>query len=123
MQPGINAYANAARTAKTAISPRELEAELLMKAATHLQAVADHWESRADELDAALDFNRKLWTLLASALASPDHPLPARDRQNLLNLANFILAESFRISANASRDSLPALIDINRNIAAGLRGR
>lgn len=123
MQPGINAYASAARTAKTAIPPRELEAELLMKAATHLQSVADHWESRAGELDAALDFNRKLWTLLASALARPDHPLPARDRQNLLNLANFILAESFRISATASREALPSLIDINRNIAAGLRGR
>jgi flagellar protein FlaF len=123
MQPGFNAYANAARTAKTAIPPRELEAELLMKSATHLQAIADHWEGRADELDTALDFNRKLWTLLASALARADHPLPVRDRQNLLNLANFILAESFRISASGSREALPALIDINRNIAAGLRGR
>lgn len=123
MQPGFNAYASAARKTSTVNAPRDLEAELLMKAAAQLQAVADHWDRRAGDLDAALDFNRKLWTLLASAVAKADNPLPFADKSNLLNLANFIFAESFRISAANSAQALPGLIEINRNIASGLRGR
>lgn len=123
MQAGFHAYASAARKTPTHNTPRDLEAELLIKAATQLQAVADHWDQRAGDLDAALDFNRKLWTLLASAICKADNPLPSSDKSNLLNLANFIFAESVRISAANSAQALPGLIAINRNIASGLRGR
>lgn len=123
MQHGFNAYASAARTAQSAASPRELEASLLVKAAARLQTVADDWSGRERELDDALSYNRKLWTLLVSAVIAEDNPLPVEIKRNILGLANFIFNHTFRIAANPKPESLAVLIGINRDIAAGLRGR
>jgi flagellar protein FlaF len=123
MQNGFNAYAAAAKTAQSVVSPRELEASLLIKAATRLQAVADDWNQRERELDEALTYNRRLWTLLVSAMIAEDNPLPVGIKTNILGLANFIFNQTFKISADPQPQSLGALISINREIAAGLRGR
>lgn len=123
MQNGFNAYAAAAKTAQSVVSPRELEASLLIKAATRLQAVADDWDMRGRNLDDALTYNRRLWTLLVSAVISEDNPLPVGIKTNILGLANFIFNQTFKISADPQPQSLAALVSINREIAAGLRGR
>lgn len=123
MQNGFNAYAAAAKTAQAVVSPRELEAALLVKAATRLQIVADNWDQRANELDDALSYNRRLWTLLVSAVIAEDNPLPVGIKQNILGLANFIFNHTFQMAANPQPQRLGVLININRDIAAGLRGR
>ncbi len=123
MQNGFNAYAAAAKTAQSVVSPRELEASLLIKAATRLQAVADDWSQSARELEEALNYNRRLWTLLVSAVIAEDNPLPVGIKTNILGLANFIFNQTFKISADPQPQSLGVLISINRDIAAGLRGR
>ncbi len=123
MQNGFNAYAAAAKTAQSVVSPRELEASLLIKAATRLQAVADDWNLRERELDEALTYNRRLWTLLVSAVIAEDNPLPVGIKTNILGLANFIFNQTFKISADPKPQSLGILVSINRDIAAGLRGR
>ncbi|MGX5737102.1 flagellar biosynthesis regulator FlaF [Bosea thiooxidans] len=123
MQNGFNAYAAAAKTAQAVVSPRELEAALLVKAATRLQIVADDWDQRAGELDDALSYNRRLWTLLVSAVIAEDNPLPVGIKQNILGLGNFIFNQTFRIAADPKPQSLGVLVSINRDIAAGLRGR
>jgi flagellar protein FlaF len=123
MQHGFNAYASAARTAQATVSPRELEASLLIKAATRLQSVADDWAGRSGELDEALTYNRKLWTLLVSAVIAEDNPLPVAIKQNILALANFIFNQTFRIAADPQPAGLGVLVSINRDVAAGLRGR
>lgn len=123
MQNGFNAYAAAAKNAQAVVSPRELEASLLIKAAMRLQAVADDWSRRERELDEALTYNRRLWTLLVSAMIAEDNPLPVGIKTNILSLANFIFNQTFRISSDPQPQALAALIGINRDIAAGLRGR
>ncbi|POR53930.1 flagellar biosynthesis regulator FlaF [Bosea psychrotolerans] len=123
MQHGFNAYASAAKTAQAAVSPRELEASLLIKAAMRLQSIADDWTERAGDLDEALHYNRKLWTLLVSAVIAEDNPLPVGIKQNILGLANFIFNQTFRIAAQPAPEALGVLVNINRDIAAGLRGR
>ncbi|MGO4735077.1 flagellar biosynthesis regulator FlaF [Bosea sp. 2KB_26] len=123
MQHGFNAYASAAKTAQSAVSPRELEASLLLKAAVRLQSITDDWLGRQRELDDALNYNRKLWTLLVSAVIAEDNPLPVEIKRNILGLANFIFNQTFRIAASPTPESLTVLIGINRDIAAGLRGR
>ena len=123
MQNAFNAYAAAAKTAQTVVSPRELEASLLIKAATRLQIVADEWATRERELDEALTYNRRLWTMLVSAVIAEDNPLPVGIKQNILGLANFIFNQTFRISSDPQPQGLGVLININRDIAAGLRGR
>ncbi len=123
MQHAFNAYASAAKSAQATVSPRELEASLLIKAATRLQSMADDWDGRRHDLDDALAYNRKLWTLLVSAVIAEDNPLPVGIKQNILALANFIFNHTFQMISDPQQHRLGVLVTINRDVAAGLRGR
>ncbi len=108
---------------KATLSGRELEAEVLSKAALKLKFCQNNWEApnRDEMLDEALKFNQKIWTLFQSELAKPENPLPKKLRENLLNLSMFIDKRIFEIMSFPSPEKLNAIIDINLNIAAGLR--
>ena len=123
MQNGFNAYAAAAKTAQSVVSPRELEASLLIKAATRLQAVADDWETRGRDIDEALPYNRRLWTLLVSAMIAEDNPLPVGIKTNILGLANFIFNQTFKISADPQPQGLGAVFRSTGKTAAVFGGR
>ena len=84
MQHATKAYG---QVAQQTASPRELEVQLLLRAASRLQAVHDDWDDRAPgALDQALHFNRKLWTIFLTSVTTNDNPLPAEIRQNVANL-------------------------------------
>ena len=104
-------------------SPRELEANLLRQAASRLQAAHDKGKGHTAELDEALMFNRKLWTILLTAVTSPNNPLPAAVRQNVANLGLFVMNQTLVSLSNPSAEQLGSLISINREVAAGLMGR
>jgi hypothetical protein len=70
MQSAAQAYG---KIAKQVASPRELEASLLLKAASRLQAIQDGWDKTRPELDEALRYNRKLWTIFTTSITAPDH--------------------------------------------------
>lgn len=112
------AYSN---VAQATIAPRELEASLLVKAAAKLQAVKDGWEAGVPALTDALHYNRRLWTVFAASVTSPDSPLPKQVRENVGSLAVFVFSRSLDAETAPSPEKLSALIDINREIAAGLR--
>jgi flagellar protein FlaF len=88
-----------------------------------LQAVKDRWPESEADLDAALTYNRKLWTILLSSVTREDNPLPREIRQNIVNLGLFIFKHTFAIMIDTDPAKLQVLININREIAAGLRGR
>ena len=106
-------------------NPRDLEATLLLKAAARLQAVHENWDTgdTRQSLANALTYNRKLWTIFVSAVTDSNHPLPPEIRQNIANLGIFVLKQTLTLVGEPSRDRLPSLININREIAAGLRGQ
>ena len=104
-------------------SPRELEAGLLLKAAARLQAVRDGWEQKNGELDDALLYNRKLWSIFLVSVTREDNPLPALIRQNVANLGIFVMNQTVALTAEPKREKLGTLININRELAAGLLGR
>lgn len=108
--------------AKQVASPRDLEADLLLKAASRLQAVQDGWDKTKPDLGAALLYNRKLWTIFVASITAPENPLPKEVRQNVANLGVFVLHRSLELLANPAPDQLSSLIRINRQLAAGLRG-
>lgn len=81
----------------------------------------DEWQSKAAELGPALTFNRKLWTVLATAATNPEHPLPDAIRVNIASLANFIFNHTMSILAEPRPERLGVLVSINREVAAGLR--
>jgi flagellar biosynthesis activator protein FlaF len=109
--------------AKEIASPRDLEANLLLKAAARLQAVHDGWGSDRSDLDGALLYNRKLWTIFLDAAMTGESPMPAEIRQNIANLGMFVLKQTMSITTDPKQERLPPLISINREIAAGLRGQ
>lgn len=120
MSHGASAYA---RVSQATHGPRDLEAHILLKAATRFQAIKDDWANREKDLYEALTYNRKLWIVFYSAMTREDNPLPIEVRQNILNLAGFVFNHTLKLTAEATPEQLNVLININRNLAAGLRGR
>lgn len=121
MQGAAEAYA---QTAKTTSTPRELEGSLLLKAASQLQYVKDNWPSGPNrkELSEALYFNRRLWTVFVSSVSQPDNPLPLEIKNNIASLASFIFHQTLMTQRDPAPEKLTSLININRQIAAGLHG-
>jgi flagellar protein FlaF len=93
-----------------------------MKAATRFQAIRDDWENRSKDLDEALTYNRKIWTVLVSSVTRPENPLPQPIKQNVANLGLFIFNHTLTLMSGATPEKLAVLININRELAAGLRG-
>jgi flagellar biosynthesis repressor protein FlbT len=113
-----------AKTAKETQSPRELEANLLLKAAAKLQAVHEAWKDRKPKgLNDALLYNRRLWTVFIDAVTQDDNKLPVAVRKNITQLGMHVLRETFALMTNPQREQLTAIIKVNRGIAAGLRGK
>lgn len=110
-----------AQVSQVALSPRDAEATVLIKAATRLQAIRDDWDGRRADLDGALMFNRKLWTILVTSATDETNPLPVAIKQNILNLGMFIFSQTLALGASPDPAKLAALVNINREIAAGLR--
>lgn len=111
------------RTASKISSPRDLEASLLLQAAAQLQRILDDWAAKRTELNAALTNNRKLWSLLMATVTRPENPLPANIRQNVANIGIFVMKQTMDLMNDPKPEKLGSLININRELAAGLLGR
>ena len=112
-----------AKIAKETAAPRELEANLLLKAAAKLQAVHDSWRDKPSGLHDALLYNRRLWTVFIDAVLRDDNKLPATVRENIRRLGAFVMGETFSLMTKPKPNHLKSIIKINRGIAAGLRGK
>ncbi|WP_243370211.1 flagellar biosynthesis regulator FlaF [Geotalea sp. SG265] len=116
----IKEYAN---LQKEALTGRELEASVLTRAAQMLKACQDNWGApdREKKLQEALKFNQKIWSFFQAELSAPDNPLPKKLREDILSLSLFVDKRIFEIIAFPESEKLAIVIDINMNIAAGLR--
>jgi flagellar protein FlaF len=112
-----------AKTAQATGSPRELEAQLLLRAAAKLQAIKDAGFGADGDAVSAIRYNRRLWLVFANSIGKPENPLPSEIKLNLANLANFIIHHSMRLESDGThaQERVGVLININREIAAGLR--
>ena len=109
--------------AKATLSGREIEAAVLTKAALKLKKCHDNWDApdREYKLDEALKYNQRIWSIFQSELSREDHELPDKLRLDILRLAAFIDRRIFETMAFPSPEKLKIVIDINNNLAAGLR--
>jgi flagellar protein FlaF len=92
-------------------------------AARKLVEIQNDWKGPDKRMHAALLFNRRLWTIFMSAVESDDNPQPVEIRQNIRNIALFVMQRTIELQTNPSPEKMQSLIDINSNIAAGLAGR
>ncbi|MGJ5197509.1 flagellar biosynthesis regulator FlaF [Bradyrhizobium sp. HKCCYLRH1030] len=112
-----------ARTSQTTASPREIEAQALLKAARQLQEVQANWNGPDRNMYKALLFNRRLWTIFMSAMEADDNPNPLDIRQNIANIGVFVMKQTIEMQMDPDPAKLKSLIEINCHIAAGLSGR
>ena len=116
----LDAYRN---VEKATLSQRDLEASVLSKAAMQLKFIKENWRDGHDaELEAALNYNQKVWSFFQAELSMEDNPLPDEIKRNLLALSLFVDRRTFETLAYPAPEKLDVLISINLNVSAGLRG-
>jgi flagellar protein FlaF len=108
---------------KVTMSSREIESAVLTKAALKLKECQDNWdiEDRDTKLDEALRFNQLVWSIFQGELMKDDNPLSVELKRDILGLSAFIDKRIFEVMASPSPEKLNIIININLNLAAGLR--
>ncbi len=100
-------------------NPRETEGRALLEAARRMSDA----QNRPDDKKAISEvarLNWRLWTILQAEICAPECPLPEDLRVNMLNLCNFVDKHMVDVLASPTADKLDIMININRQIAAGL---
>jgi flagellar protein FlaF len=100
-------------------SPRETEGRALMEAARRLAIAKDNPGDEAALVD-TVRLNWRLWTIFQSEVTELEIDLPDELRNNMLTLCNYIDKRTVEILSDPKPEMLDVLININRNIAAGL---
>lgn len=118
MTYGASAYA---KVSHTVLTPREAEAAVLTKAAARLQTIQADWANESSALNEALNFNQKVWTILSGAATAPESPLPDQIKQSIAQLSVFVFKRIIDTMIEPKAEKLSALININHQLAAGLR--
>jgi flagellar protein FlaF len=113
----VGAYASAQ---KSVMSPREVEAMALTKAA-FLMEEAKKDVSNYQAFSQALRFNHLLWTIIQTDITDKENKLPPELKANIMSLSIFIDKQTAKALADGAAQSLDVLININRNLAEGLR--
>lgn len=116
-----NPYAQQQRTALEHSSPQAAEGYALIEMARRLEDA----RQKPDDTENILTqtrLNWRIWTIIQSELVDPDCQVPQEIRENLINLSNFIDKRSTEVLSDPDPDKLQVLININRQIGAGLMG-
>ena len=128
-QPPANPHAHAAsaygaHAQKHTPDQRELEARVLLKSAKMLQDLRDALDQADGEIiEQTLKYNRQIWVMFYdTAIENKGEDHTTELRSNIINLANFIFKRETEILAKPSAEKFDVLININREIAAGLMG-
>jgi flagellar biosynthesis activator protein FlaF len=109
------------KVSRQTAEPRQIESNLLSRSAANFQRIRDNWDEAFTELEEAMLFNRRLWTVFLTTVTREDNPLPAAIRENIANLGLFVMNQQRELQNNPEARKLDVLITINRELAAGLR--
>ena len=104
---------------------RELEGRVLLKAAQKIQKIQSDWSNMtAEGLEEALNYNRQIWMMFVDTAVTDKNPdRPDQLRSNIANLGLFVLNHTIKLEARPEAAKLEVLININREVAAGLRAQ
>ena len=116
----VEAYEN---VNKSTASGREIEAAVLTKASKKLKECQQNWDApdRTEQLDQAIRYNQRIWSIIQAELDKEENPLPGQIKVNLLRLSTYIDQRCLDVMAYPEPEKLNIIININNNIAAGLR--
>lgn len=113
----LQAYQNAAQRAE---NPREAEYRLFGQVTRALMEAAQtdptDFQTRID----ALDWNRRLWSALATDCADPSNAMPESARASIISLSIWVAKHTSAVMRR--EEDIQDLVDINRLIMQGLSG-
>jgi flagellar biosynthesis activator protein FlaF len=109
------------KTQRNTESTKQTEYRLFAQVTQSLIEAAKHGKANLAGLMDALDWNRRLWSTLASDCAGQGNQLPPAVRAQIISLSIWVS----RYSSDAAQRgvSLEPLIDVNKSIMAGLSQR
>jgi flagellar protein FlaF len=109
---------------KAEMSEREIDAYALTQSALKIRDCQQNWDmpERIDQLFEALRINSFLWSIFQAEISADGNPLPRQLREDLLTLSLFVDKRTREVMCFPEPDKLTVLININLNIAAGLKG-
>ena len=116
MTAAVLAYEN---TGKTLAQGRVAEALAFSKAARLLEDARTH-PGDAAKLREALRVNGVVWTAVQAEITAARSTLPRQLRAGRMSLSLFVDRVTEAARAGQGLDQIQALIDINRDVAAGL---
>ena len=94
------------------------DALALLRSATHISQARQAGDKVG--LTIALDENLQLWTAIQTLVSRKDHPLNETAKNNLIKLANFVVAKTIKYGCEACDKTLDTLENMNLQIAEGL---
>ncbi|MAO90562.1 MAG: hypothetical protein CMM78_07780 [Rhodospirillaceae bacterium] len=116
-----NPYASQQRAALEKAPPQAAEGYALVELARRMDEAARNPDDGAAIRD-VVRLNWRVWTIFQAELVDPECQTPREIRENLINLSNFIDKKSAELIGTPDASKLPVLININRQIGAGLLG-
>ena len=127
LQTVRNPYDVYRKAEKENLAGKDLEVAVLVKGARLLRECQKVWEDltqkqRLAQLAEACKYNQRVWAVFQTEALQEDNPMPAVLRRNILLLAGFVDQKLIDALAFPSPEKLTQVININLNIAAGLRG-
>ncbi len=114
----LQAYQKASARAE---NPREMEYRLFGQVTRALMAAAEvDVSDTATRID-ALDWNRRLWSVLATDCADSANSLPVELRAQIISLSIWVNKHSSAVMRR--EEDFAPLIDVNRIMIQGLAGQ
>ena len=111
----LRAYEQAAQRAE---SPRDLEYRLFGQVTRALMEASQLDHTQIGARMEALDWNRRMWTTLASVCQQPENALPAPLRAQIISLALWVGRHTSAVMRR--EEDFEPLIDVNRIMMQGL---
>lgn len=113
------------KTQKETLPGRDVEVNVLEKAAVMLKRCQENWtdDSFNRALDDAIRYNQKVWDVFQNDWRNPECQLEKQIRENLLSLGVYVRKTSLDIIAYPKKEKLTSLININENLASGLKAQ
>ena len=108
------------RTAARTESPREAEYRLFVQVTRALTEAAALDETDVTGRMDALDWNRRVWSALATDCSDPQNALPGPLRASMISLSLWVGKHTSAVMRR--EEQIEPLIEINRMIMQGLAG-
>jgi flagellar protein FlaF len=120
MNHAAQAYAS---TARTGLSGRALEAAVLTRCATDLQRSFSFLPDDPEPFIAALERNRRAWSVITDDVIWSQPPLPPDVGRNIRLMAAFIFTRTAELAEAPDPARATILLEHNRTLAEGLDAR